>query len=117
MEAILRKVCQEGRPEEAEKVGETEGPLNASGSELPMKQPLKRKLEFKAQERGGQVPGAPPKQGDELLFFKEDTPVYLDGGDLPWYFPVSFRPPSGVRFVIVELAVGAYIFDNVLEKR
>ncbi|MED6216927.1 hypothetical protein PIB30_012656 [Stylosanthes scabra] len=104
VEAILEKVVREDTRGDWAKVGQTGTPLN-------VKQPPKRKLDFKAQSTP-----KPPKQGHQLLFFTDVTPVYLDGGDLPWYFPVSFRPPCGVRFIIVELAVGSYIFDNVLEK-
>ncbi|MED6195183.1 hypothetical protein PIB30_035606 [Stylosanthes scabra] len=114
---MLRKVVRERRVDGMEKVGETEGRSCAPGIVLPTRNPPKRKLDFKANASSDQPSDGPPKHGQQLLFFKDDTPVYLNGGDLPCYFPVSFRPPGGIHFIIVELAVGAYIFDNILEKR
>ncbi|MED6158917.1 hypothetical protein PIB30_037465 [Stylosanthes scabra] len=90
VEAILEKVVREDTRGEWAKVGQTGTPLNA-------KQPPKRKLDFKAQSTP-----KPSKQGHQLLFFTDVTPVYLDGGDLPWYFPVSFRPPCGVSEMLVS---------------
>ncbi|XLR64810.1 hypothetical protein S83_015482 [Arachis hypogaea] len=89
----------------------------ASRGDKPCRKPLKRKLEFSMAFDGDvEVPADSIEFGTPYNNGRNRCGL-VQGEDMPQVFDLVFRPPDGMFFSNLELAVVSYVFDAHLDKR
>ncbi|XLT93463.1 hypothetical protein HN873_015125 [Arachis hypogaea] len=88
----------------------------ASRGDKPCRKPLKRKLEFSMAFDGDvEVPADSIEFGTPYNNGRNRCGL-VQGEDMPQVFDLVFRPPDGMFFSNLELAVVSYVFDAHLDK-
>ncbi|MED6122126.1 hypothetical protein PIB30_036831 [Stylosanthes scabra] len=92
-------------------------PAKEAGTVSLKKHSLKRKLDYSLTEEDGGVDMPQDPDPKLMLVYGPNTPGYIDGGDLPKCMDVVFRPPVGVRFMLIDLVMAGYVFARGMSQR